>query len=152
MTGADTKRPLIFLQSGQTTRFGDHGTSQKSDLTFAFVLAFAIVSFIASSCMVVLKGKYSIAFYSIVSYLQLLLLTPLIGITIGVDVERFYDLMDFILFNFNFLSQDVVFTEFSWNESDSDFFQSNKYLTYIGLESASAIVNIGQLLTVGLVV
>ena len=77
-----------------------------------------------------------------------MILTPLIGITIGIDVEQFYNLIDFFLFNFNWLGQRVIYTTNNDVKPSAGFFQGNRYLTTIDLESASTFYNIGQLVFV----
>ena len=94
-----------------------------------------------------LKKRIS-SLYSIIHHMQLLILTPLIGVTVGSEVRSFYNFIDFYLFNFNFLGQGVVFTSNNSIKPSTDFHQDNPYLIMIGLESASAFYNIGQLVFV----
>lgn len=104
------------------------------------------------SVLMMLKGTSSVASYSLIQNLQMLILTPLIGVTIGTDVQDFYESMDFMMLNFNFLTEDVVFTDFNRRNLGTNFFQSNQYLSSIGLKSGSAIHNLGQLVTVCLAI
>ena len=149
---ANVKRPLIFAQSAnKNMRFGIGRYSTISKITYGFVFAMTGIALVVALSAGELVGKKINAAYSIIHHIQLLILTPLIGITIGINVEQFYNLIDFFLFNFNWLGNGVVLTSNNDVKPRAGFFQKNKYLPLIGLESASAFYNIGQLLFVFLV-
>ena len=151
-TTGNVMRPLIFTHSSnKNIRFGQGGYNTNSEITYGFTFAITGIALAIALSASELVGKKINAAYSIIHHIQLLILTPLIGITIGINVEQFYNLIDFFLFNFNWLGKRVVFTSNNDVKPNAGFFQGNRYLTLIGLESASAFYNIGQLLFVFLV-
>ena len=148
-TTGNVMRPLIFTHSSnKNIRFGQGGYDETSTIPYAFIFVMTGISLVVALGSSVLMGKKINAAYSIIHHIQLLILTPIIGVTIGVDVEQFYNLIDFFLFNFNWLGKRIIYTTNNDVKPSAGFFQANRYFSLIGLESASAFYNIGQLVFV----
>jgi hypothetical protein len=77
---------------------------------------------------------------SMINAVQLLLLLPLIGAYLPVDVYEFIVAMSFSLFNFDFLSPEKS-TSFDKTIDNFDFTQENAYLSDIGFGSGNSILN-----------
>ena len=98
-TSGNVIRPLIFtLSANKNIKFGQGGYNTNSKITYGFVFAMTGIVLATALSAGELVGKKINAAYSII---QLLILSPLIGIIIRINVEQFYNLIDFFLFNFN---------------------------------------------------
>ena len=148
-TSGNVMRPLLFANSvRKTITFGVPEYSTKVKVAAGFIMALTACSILVSIFGTLMSGKKTFAAYSVIHYIQLHLLLPLIGITMGIEIVSLYNYLDFYLFNFNFLGQRVVFTTNDDVKPRDDFYQDTPYLSLIGLESASAFYNIGQLVFV----
>lgn len=91
----------------------------------------------------------SMSMYAVVSFLQMLFLTPLTGIAHHEDIKYLYDNLSYFMFSFSFLPKVVSFTDGDDRLlAASDVKQESEYLALIGLESGSAFVNMGKLIFV----
>jgi hypothetical protein len=145
----DIYRPLIFSESvGYTFTYGDPPTPGYVKAIAGLIVAFTAIGLLTAWYTQEKYNKRMQGHYSIIIHIQTLMFTPLIGISIGQNVLNFYDFLDCYLFNFNFLGQGVVFTDNGDNSNSYNFPQTNPYLETIGLESASALYNLGQVLFV----
>lgn len=104
--------PTLFEKSADKTLGASEFTDSSlvSKICFWIVLILTIVAAVATLVTYYVLGKSIVGVYSIIHYIQLLLLTPLIGHDIGNDLLDFYNQIDLFFFNFNFLGQGIVFT------------------------------------------
>lgn len=87
--------------------------------------------------------------YSILFQMQALMMTPLADSYQNDNLEQFYQNINYFLVNFSFLPDSVVFTDSEQTKPQRMLFaQKNDYLDRIGLDSGSAIYNVGKLLFV----
>ena len=142
---ADNYRPLIFSETVEYTfNYGDHPTPGYVKAIVGLIVGFTCIGLLAAWYTQEKYNKRIQGHYAIIFHIQTLIFTPLIGISIGQNVLNFYDYIDSYLFNFNFLGQDVVFTDNDDNRNTYNFYQNNPYLETVGLESGSAFYNLGQ--------
>lgn len=92
----------------QKNIFGSGGGKTVACLVVINILVLITVGVGISAC-VVLKEK-TISVYSLINYIQILVLTPMIGYEMPDSVLDLYDGLSVYLMNFNFLGQSVVFT------------------------------------------
>lgn len=132
--------PNIFI------RYGDEPFKGYIRACGGLITGFTIVSLLVGWLADIQFEKKIFSMYSFIHFMQLMVITPLIGIVIGHNLENFYDFMDFFLYNFEFLGQGVVFTDSNPETGpNTSFFQNSRYYQFIGLQSGSALYNIGQL-------
>lgn len=142
-------RSLIFSDSQDKHFFyGDAPTPGYVKAIVGLIIGFTIIGLLTAWYAQEKYNRRIQGHYAIFFHIQTLIITPLIGITIAQNVLSFYDYIDSYLFNFNFLGQGVVFTDNDTNSPREGFHQNNPYLETVGLESASAFYNVGQLLFV----
>lgn len=93
----------------------------------------------------------SISSYSVVLNFQALMLTPLLGVHMHSEVKSFFEYMNFFLFNFSFLPDVVIFVDDDTTRPRHLADQRNEYLSIIGLESGSALYDMGKLIFVAFI-
>ena len=94
-------------------------------------------------------GVPKASLFSILSFMQMVCLLPLIGFNMASRTENFADSLDFAFYNFSFLPDVVVFTDDSNTKPRTLYVdQEREYLSKIGLEGGSAVYNLGKLIFV----
>lgn len=146
LTAGAIYRPLSFSDSTEITiRYGNEPFKGYIRACGGLITGFTIVSLLIGWMADIQFNKKIFGMYSFIHFMQFMVITPLIGIVIGHNLENFYDFMDFFLYNFEFLGKGVVFTDSNPETGpNTSFFQNTRYYQLIGLQSGSALYNIGQ--------
>lgn len=110
--------------------------------TSAALIATGVSVNLATSFM---NNSGSPSVFSLVNVVQLLMLLPLIGVYLPVNVLSYIVSMNFSMFNFDYVS--IMKWDFiKTNTEEINPEQENDYLGEIGLESENSAVNITTLL------
>ena len=81
---------------------------------------------------------YSFAsIFSIITHVQMLLLTPLIEVSINENIISFYRMLKDVFFGFWFLTTDVVFIGYERVFGYDKYQQTSWYLNVVGYNSGS---------------
>lgn len=115
-------------------------------------LGFCCIAIILNMICPILFKTPNISAYSMVFYFQCLILTPLLGIPMHLEVKRFFEYLNFVLFNFSFLPSGVIFVDDNSTRPRHLMEQKNEYLDMIGLESGSSLYDLGKLIFVSFLV
>ena len=146
LTAGHIYRPLSYSDS--TDMYVPYGNEPFKGYIRAcggLITGFTIISLLVGWLADVQLDKKMWGMYSYIHFMQFMVITPLIGIVIGHNLENFYDFMDFYLYNFEFLGKNIVFTDRDpMTGPNEEFFQNSRYYQFIGLQSGSALYNIGQ--------
>lgn len=126
--------------------------SNKIKVFSGIFLGFCCISVILNIMSPLFFKSPTISVYSVVCYFQCMILTPLLGIYMHSEVKSFFEYLNFMLFNFSFLPNVVIFVDDSSTRPRQLMEQRNEYLDMIGLESGSALYDMGKLIFVAFLV
>ena len=115
-------------------------------------LGFCCIAIVLNMVCPIFFKTPNISAYSVLFYFQCLIMTPLLGIPMHVEVKRFFEYLNFVLFNFSFLPDGVIFVDDNSTRPRHLMEQRNEYLDMIGLESGSALYDLGKLIFVSFLV
>lgn len=111
-------------------------------------LGFGIGALLLNAAGAALFKSSSASVYSLMFYFQAMMLTPLLGVSMHADVKSYFGYMKFMLVNFSFLPDGVIFTDDAHTRPRALMAQQNDYLNQIGFDSGSSLYNIGKLIFV----
>lgn len=104
--------PATFKSSFSTSFPGPsryYSPSDKSTICFSVILVVTLLATLVGIASCIFLEEKSVAVYSMIYYIQILLLTPLLGYSMHSHLLEMYTLLDVYFFHFNFLGQGFVF-------------------------------------------
>ena len=115
---------------------------------YAFLMLVGIICNILSAYIF---GYTFVSVFSILTHVQMLLLTPLIEVTVNENIISFYRMFKDVLLGFWFVSTKAVFVGYDRIFGYDTYSQTNWYLNVIGYDSASWIYTLGILFTISFI-
>ena len=113
--------------------------------TYAALMIIGIISNILTAYIF---GYSFASIFSIITHVQMLLLTPLIEVSINENIISFYRMFKDIFFGFWFLTIDVVFIGYERVFGYDKYQQTSWYLSVVGYNSGSWIYTLGILFSI----
>ena len=110
--------------------------------------ALMIIGIICNIMSAYIFGYSFASIFSIITHVQMLLLTPLIEVSINENIISFYRMFKDVFFGFWFLTTDVVFIGYERVFGYDKYQQTSWYLNVVGYNSGSWIYTLGILFSI----
>ena len=154
-TGGDSNGADIWTQwpTSFTTNY-NQSSCQVKPVTYAMEIygylyaSLMMAGIICNILSAYIFGYTFVSVFSILTHVQMLLLTPLIGVTVNENIISFYRMLKDVLLGFWFVSTKTVFVGYDRIFGYDTYSQTNWYLNVVGYDSASWIYTLGLLFTV----